>query len=170
MLDIEPPASVPFRGAVVCVQPIGEEANLSRRVIVAMGARLAAAGWLVSIPDLFGCGDSDGESDSPDLATWQTDLTAFADRVDAMSPTPRGLAVWGVRHGCHLAVDLVVRRRTAGDALVLWQPGRPTARIPAGAVANGRGIVTVQGYRYRADLVRDLDALPLAPFVGRPLQ
>lgn len=166
MLDIEPPASLPCRGSVIAVQPLGEESNLSRRVVVAMAGRLAAAGWRVSIPDLYGCGDSDGDSDQPDLATWQSDLSAFAERLESLSTAPGGLVIWGLRHGCHLAVDLWLRRRVAEDTLVLWQPPGPTKIRPRPQrppEPSSHDIVTLHACRFRADLVAQLEALPLAP-------
>src|SRR5690606_29916910 len=85
VMQLEPPAGVAARGRILCVQPLSEEANLSRRVLVAMAAAMARQGWVVSIPDLFGMGDSDGECEDITLATWRADLDRLA-REGATGP------------------------------------------------------------------------------------
>lgn len=144
MLRIEPPDGITPRGRILCIQPFSEEANLSRRVLVAAAAEMALQGWVVSIPDLFGMGDSDGESEDIALATWRADLTRLALREAGVSQPAvdpavgRGhdalpgdasadrLVVWGIRMGCVLTVDLLARSGADGDALVLWQPVMPS--------------------------------------------
>ena len=61
LLWVLPAAGRPVRAALVCVQPFAEEANLSRRVLVAQARRLAARGVAVLVPDVYGTGDSAGE-------------------------------------------------------------------------------------------------------------
>src|SRR5690606_29009355 len=144
-------------------------------------------------PDLFGMGDSDGESEDITLATWRADLDRLA-REGATGPdSPRPdtpLVLWGVRSGCALAVDLLARSEASVDALLLWQPVGASFAAPAKLRRSGAShevstepdastdteerIVVVNGYRYRRSFVDELASLGSEPPSaqdqgGRPL-
>lgn len=193
MMQLEPPAGVVPRGRVLCIQPLSEEANLSRRVLVAMAAEMARQGWIVAIPDLFGMGDSDGDSEDITLATWRADLDRLAGFGASGPGAPRHdtpLVLWGVRSGCALAVDLLARSEGSVDALLLWQPVGASFAVPAKLRMSGAShgqadepdgrldpeerIVVVNGYRYRRSFTDELAALGSDPPAdqdqgGRPL-
>lgn len=118
-LWVEPPDGVESRGAILCVQPFGDEATLARRVLAAQARRLASVGWATLILDLYGTGDSDGETSDATLALWRDDLLR-ACRL-ARERAPGRLLAWGTRMGALLAAQLL-REAAELDALILWQP------------------------------------------------
>lgn len=125
----------PVCGLVVHAHAFGEEMNKSRRMVALQARALAAAGHAVLVPDLSGCGDSEGDFSQATWDGWVEDL-AFAcrwlrQRADAAA-TASGpsasldlaappLAVWGHRAGALLATQVAAR---LGDVahLLLWQP------------------------------------------------
>lgn len=190
VLDVLPDPRTTPRGSVLCVQPFADEANLSRRVLVAQARRLAAQGWRVSIPDLYGTGDSAGEDEEATLDIWRHDLDSVAGWLEE-GASERGIVIWGTRLGCLLASDLLRRRARAADVLVLWQPGQDGASLlgpllrldkaaaltrvggdverrfgaaPAGSeTAADPDILAMAGYRFRRDLIDQLAAMTCAP-------
>jgi exosortase A-associated hydrolase 2 len=193
VLDIAPPTEIARKGAILCIQPFAEEANLSRRVLVAQATRLALEGWTVTIPDLYGTGDSAGSSQDVTLAHWRADLDLLGRRArrEFMGASPRErFIVWGVRLGTALASDFLNRCEQPADGLLLWQPSmngaamlgqamRPGLRAtdkPVSTEAASKGAaqgarsdspldscIPVLGYRYRRALVEDLRLLEVAP-------
>jgi len=113
------PAEREPRGTVLCVQPLGSEQACARRVIAAQGWRLAARGWAVLVPDLYGCGDSAGEPDDVTLDAWRSDLLRCAMLVRQRAQGPNVL--WGVRAGALLGVDVAVALDQLLDAHLYWQ-------------------------------------------------
>lgn len=111
-----PPAPGPCRGAVLFVAPFGDEMNKSRRMAALQARRLAAQGFGVLLPDLGGCGDSDGEMD---WAGWHADLAQAAAWLGERLEGP--LYLLGLRLGGLLALDFA-RRCPAVAGIVLWQP------------------------------------------------
>lgn len=127
LIDFCPPTTTTVVGTVLCIQPFGDEATLSRRVLVAGAIRLAARGWVVRLADLEGTGDSAGDDEDASLSTWRADLDLFARGLRDDWPG-QDVVLWGVRLGCALACDLF-QRSAPNDyaALLLWQPGRSAA-------------------------------------------
>lgn len=124
------------RGTVLCVQPLGDERRCARRVIAAQAWRLAARGWAVLVPDLYGCGDSPGESAEITLSAWRNDLLRCAMLVRQRAPGPSVL--WGVRAGALLGVDVAVALDQLVDAHLFWQApesGRAAADVLAATSA-----------------------------------
>jgi exosortase A-associated hydrolase 2 len=196
VLDISPPRGTTRRGAILCIQPFAEEANLSRRVLVTQATRLALAGWTVTISDLYGTGDSAGLSEDVTLAHWRADLDLLSNRIRqeilGTSPNER-FVVWGVRLGTALASDFLNRGAQPTDGLLLWQPSlngavmlgqamRPGLRgaqkpVDVEAASDGAAqeprsntradpCVSVMGYRYRRALVEDLRLLEVTPLAA----
>lgn len=104
--------------------------------MVALQARaLAAAGHAVLVPDLTGCGDSEGDFAQATWEGWVDDLVLACRwlrqrAADLATPTPPGIAavasappltLWGHRAGALLATRAAVQ---LGDVshLLLWQP------------------------------------------------
>ena len=114
------PAAVPLRGAVLYVQPFAEEMNKSRRMAALQARALAARGYAVLMPDLYGCGDSGGDFADARWETWVADLRHARDRLLAQYGAP--LILWGLRAGCLLLEELNADRAEAPAATVLWQP------------------------------------------------
>lgn len=143
-LWIHPPTGAAVRGAILCVQPFGEEANLARRVLVAQAVRLAARGWTTLIVDLFGTGDSDGATGDVSLASWRADLL-LASRL-ARERAPGAFVLWGIRFGALLAAELAVALDQLASGIVFWQPPANGAQLidplvklsKLGAIARAR--------------------------------
>lgn len=117
------PASGRSRGRVLYVHPFGEEHNKSRRMAAEQARALAAAGFEVLQPDLFGCGDSVGDFGEADWAGWRDDLSACLAWLDARSSGP--LVLWGLRSGALLLSDWLAHATQPVDppaCTVLWQP------------------------------------------------
>jgi exosortase A-associated hydrolase 2 len=106
-------------GAVLYVHPLAEEMNKSRRMAALQARALAASGWFVLQPDLFGCGDSDGDFGDADWQRWLADVDEARDWLRAH--TGYEPVLWGLRAGCLLACATASRASTRAE-LVLWQP------------------------------------------------
>lgn len=119
-LWIVPPSGVARRGAILCVQPFGDEANLARRVLVAQAARFAELGWTTLIIDPFGTGDSDGRTDEARFAIWCADLLR-ASRI-ARERADGPFVLWGTRIGALLAAELGIALDQIASGYVFWQP------------------------------------------------
>lgn len=119
-LMVEPPPDQEVRGSVLIVQGLADEANLARRVLLRQSLRLASAGWTTVNVDLFGCGDSDGDTTDARFSRWQADLLRAAafSRLQA----PGAFVILGVRLGCLLAAELASALDGLVSGLVFWQP------------------------------------------------
>jgi pimeloyl-ACP methyl ester carboxylesterase len=113
------------RGAILCVQPFADEANLSRRVLVAQARRLAVQGWTTLLIDLYGTCDSAGRSDEANLAAWRSDLLRASHLVRARAGGH--FVLWGLRLGALLACDVAIALDQITSAMVFWQPS-PTGK------------------------------------------
>jgi exosortase A-associated hydrolase 2 len=103
----------------VYVQPFAEEMNKSRRMAALQARALADAGWTVLQPDLFGCGDSEGDFGQADWQQWRSDIidaTAWLHVHTGCRPS-----LWGLRAGCLLASE-VARDMEHAPNLLFWQP------------------------------------------------
>jgi exosortase A-associated hydrolase 1/exosortase A-associated hydrolase 2 len=86
--------------------------------MVAKTARaLAADGWLVVQPDLFGCGDSAGEFGDASWEGWIADLRRV---IDTWHDGAGELWLWALRAGALLLPPLLADNGTCN--LLLWQP------------------------------------------------
>ena len=114
------PAQGPVRGKVLHCQALFEEQNKSRRMVALQSRHLAAQGWVVVQPDLYGCGDSDGDFEEARWADWIEDLKCCADDLESRYPGP--LVLWGLRAGCLLLSELTRIHELHPALNVLWQP------------------------------------------------
>lgn len=108
------------RGAVLCVQPLGEERAAARHALAAQAWRLSAGGWAVLMVDLYGTGDSPGEPGEATLERWRGDLlrAAMLARQRHLGPN----VLLGVRDGALLVADIAVALDQLVEAYVFWEP------------------------------------------------
>ncbi len=114
-----PEARADIARSIVYVHPFAEEMNKSRRMAAVQARALASAGWTVLQPDLFGCGDSDGDFGDASWDRWLEDVHAMVAWLRA--GTGAAPALWGLRGGALLAVQAMHSMDPAPD-LLLWQP------------------------------------------------
>ncbi|MCB1679158.1 MAG: hydrolase 1, exosortase A system-associated [Halioglobus sp.] len=143
-----PPDARPASGWVVHVPAFAEEMNKSRAMVSRQARALAARGYAVVVPDLYGTGDSAGELREATWALWQRNVEAVLDWVGEHGAG--GVCLWGLRTGCLLALQVARARHRQVARLVLWQPvlaGRQfltqflRLRMAAG-LSDGRGETT----------------------------
>ena len=107
------------RGTLMVLPAFGDEMNKCRPMVAATAQRLAAAGYAVLVPDLYGTGDSAGAFADASWQGWQQDLEACA----AWSAS-QGRAVdrlLAIRTGCLLVPTLLASLTPVAGAL-FWQP------------------------------------------------
>ena len=161
------PAEREPRGAVLCVQPLGDERRCARHVIAAQAWRLAARGWAVLVPDLYGCGDSPGEPAEVTLGAWRSDLLRCAMLVRQRA---RGANVlWGVRAGALLGTDVAVALDQLIDAHLFWQApdgGRSAAdELAASSGLSARMLDSLGELRMQAPGTAEGGSLPAVAFI-----
>lgn len=153
---------------------------------------LAANGWGVAIPDLFGTGDSTGDFGDARWDIWLQDIEAAAAWLGAQGRRRQGL--WAMRTGALLAAEFLSRKALSGP-LLLWQPvvqGKTfltqflrvalaanliTADGTSGSVDDFRGrlgngeSLEIAGYVLHPDLAAALDTarLDLVPQSAPPI-
>lgn len=112
---------VSSRGAVLYVHPFAEELNRTRRMAAVQARALAAAGYAVLQPDLFGCGDSSGDFADARWSIWMDDLATASEWLLAHCRRP--FYLWGLRLGALLALDFAgsATHGAKPDGLLLWQ-------------------------------------------------
>ena len=123
------------RGAVLCVQPLGNERPIARHALALQAWRLAERGWTVLTVDLFGSGDSPGDPGEATLEEWRADLLRAAMLARQGHSGPNVL--WGVRHGSLLAADVAVALDQLVDAFVFWEAPDSGAEISASSHEGG---------------------------------
>lgn len=113
------PCDPPRRSPVVVIQPFAEEAAKSRRLVALAGRALAREGAPVVVPDLTGCGDSEGDFGDATWTAWLADIAAVLDHTGHHHGERPVLL--GVRLGALLA-RAAVASGAAVDRLLFWQP------------------------------------------------
>jgi pimeloyl-ACP methyl ester carboxylesterase len=114
-------------GVVLCY-PMGEEYIRFHRAYRLLSDRLARAGFPVLRFDLYGCGDSSGESKQGQIGYWCTDVAAAVGEIRRWGDVTKVCLV-GLRLGGSLSM-LVGAERGDIDGMVLWD-----------AVVSGRDYV-----------------------------
>lgn len=115
-----PARSTRLRGNVLCAQAFNEEMNRCRSMVTQQAQAFAAIGFGTLVLDLLGTGDSEGEFVDGRWSLWLDNLAAGMAWLDEQPGGCR--AVWGIRLGALLAVQLHERLARPDLALVLWQP------------------------------------------------
>ncbi len=182
-LSFAPPSGVTVRGALLLVPPFAEEMNKSRRQLALQAQALAASGFHVLLPDLYGTGDSEGDFADARWESWIEDLASAADWL--RSRGSERLTFVGLRLGAVLAAELAQRLPRPPERLILWQPvtvGKQHVdqflrlRVAANVLGTGDGItvrgirdtlaaghsVEVAGYELNAEAVSQIDARDLS--------
>ncbi len=113
------PKDVAPRGGILYLPPYGEEMHKSRRMAANQARRFASEGWEVCQFDLFGCGDSEGDSGDARWELWREDARMMLRRLRESVAGP--VILWGLRLGASLAVDLA-QSEVGIRAVLLWQP------------------------------------------------
>lgn len=121
------PAEGEARGSVLCVQPFEGERAAARHVLAAQAWRLAARGWAVLMIDLQGTGDSPDFAKDAKLDMWRNDLLRAALLARQRAHGPH--ALWGVRGGALLGIDVAAALDQLVDAYVFWQPPEDGATL-----------------------------------------
>lgn len=174
------------RGRVLFIHALAEEMNKSRRMAALQSRALAAAGFAVLQIDLLGCGDSSGDFGDASWSAWLDDLLAASTWLRAHGPAATPLWLWGHRHGCLLASELLARLDEPAG-LLFWQPPAAGKNLLqqflrlklAGQMAEGAGgsgamgelkqalaageTVDIAGYRLAPALAAGLEAAQLTP-------
>jgi exosortase A-associated hydrolase 2 len=112
----------PPRGLVVHAQAFGEEMNKSRRMVSLQARAFAATGFAVLLPDLLGCGDSDGDFADATWEAWIDDVAGATAWLQRRHPQAADTTwLWGLRAGCLLAAA-AVPQLPQPVRLLAWQP------------------------------------------------
>lgn len=115
-----PPApNAPDCGDLIFVPPFAEELNRSRHMVSRTARTLAATGWGVLVPDLFGTGDSAGDFANARWHIWQQDILTARAWLQHQGRPPSG--VWAMRTGALLVGDLMAAGHQWAP-VVFWQP------------------------------------------------
>jgi exosortase A-associated hydrolase 1/exosortase A-associated hydrolase 2 len=183
-----PEPSVEFRGWVVHAPAFAEEMNKSRPMVNHQARNLAAQGFCVVVPDLFGTGDSSGEFGDASWQRWRQDLTSVIGWV--VGQGGHDVCLWGLRLGCLLALDVARANVDQVSRLILWQPvvagkgfmtqflrlrmaanlGDSSAHSPTTlrAQAEQGASIEVAGYLLSPQLVREVDSVDAVAFLPPP--
>ncbi|MET0791818.1 MAG: alpha/beta hydrolase [Polyangiaceae bacterium] len=115
-----PSPSVPVRGAALLCAPWGPEYFISHRVIRRIATRLSESGYHALRFDYFGTGDSAGEREDGDLASWYADASLAVDELRDMSGFESVTSI-GIRLGAVIGWRLAQRRDDVSSVL-MWDP------------------------------------------------
>lgn len=113
-----PHAGATLRGTLLWLPPFAEEANCTRRHIVAAAHECQQQGYASLLIDPFGTGESEGDLKDASWDIWRSNAIEAAGWLRARSDAPLWLA--GVRAGALLAASVAADIRPAG--MVCWQP------------------------------------------------
>jgi alpha/beta superfamily hydrolase len=115
-----PASTVPARGAAVLCPPWGPEYLVSHRILRRLAVRLTESGYHVLRFDYYGTGDSAGEREDGDLASWCDDASAAVEELRDMSGAAT-VTAFGIRLGAVVGWRLA-RSRPDVDTVLMWDP------------------------------------------------
>jgi len=127
-----PPAGdISLNQAFIYLHPFAEEMNKSRRMAALQAKAFAAMGLGVLQIDLYGCGDSAGDSGEATWELWKSDIAHASQWL--MQKGFESIHFWGLRLGALLALDYAASEKAGvGPAkFILWQP-----------IVNGKSFLT----------------------------
>ena len=173
----------PSRGALLYLPPFAEEMNRCRSHVAAQARAMASAGHVVWLLDPYGCGESEGEIIDANWEIWVEDAIAALARLAGKSG--HRPALWSIRLGALLAVEVASREPEAVGDLLLWQPVADgklfltqylRLRVASQMVNDGKPettgdlrqrlaegeIIEVAGYPLTGDLAADIESRRLA--------
>lgn len=163
--------------AILCVPPLAEELNCSRRHIALQCEQLCEAGFDSYIMDYYGTGDSEGEFSEASLEIWQQDIDAAYCWVKQQGY--KRIVLWGVRFGAILIARYLSDKPADGSlrSLLFWQPVEQGQQIIRAmtrlkSLQLGKGAVNetdnpyldVAGYRYNNQFIADIESLTLSDY------
>jgi len=139
---------------VIVVPPFAEEANKSRKMLADFGRQAATYNIRVSLIDLFGTGDSEGDFCAASWAIWQQNIKDLYQELKRQDPDV-DIQFVGLRTGALLALDYCMQQSQAVNtpqSLMLWQP-----------VLNGQQFITqFMRLRLAADMMNTQAKLTMA--------
>jgi amino acid adenylation domain-containing protein len=109
------------RACWVLCNPFGQESVRSHRVYRILADRLARSGFHVLRFDYFGTGDSAGEDEDGNLATWIEDVLRADEEIARRAGVAR-VSWFGLRLGASLATLAAAAAARRPAHLVLWNP------------------------------------------------
>ena len=139
---LAPQAGPPRDCGVVLCPPLGREYIRSHRTYRQLAYRLCDVGFHVLRFDLYGCGDSSGDTEQGGISQWLDDISIATTEMRRRCDLPR-VCLAGLRFGGTLALLAGVEKRDI-ESLVLWNP-----------VVNGRAHIEELLSRHR-ELLPDL--------------
>lgn len=111
------PVKQPIKSCILYVPPFGDEMHKSRHMVTLQAHELAKNGHFVLILDLFGCGDSYGDSLNMTWATWGKSILFASDWLITKFNVP--VNYLALRSGALLLSDLSIPKE---NKVILWQP------------------------------------------------
>jgi uncharacterized protein len=159
------PRSGGKRSAVLCY-PWGSEYIHAHRAFKQLAVRLSSAGVNTLRFDFFGTGDSGGEMEDADLATWEADIELAIEELRSIVDSTR-VSLIGLRLGATLAARVAALHPREVDSLVLWDPvlsgSDYLASLGAASAPSSDGSLEVDGFRLTARMQRELRTIALTP-------
>ena len=151
-------------------------------MLALLGQRLASAGMLYILPDLYGTGDSEGDFEQATWEQWTSNVCTVADSLtehgiaglDVVAlrsgaflipglersayPDPRRVVFWNpVQRGSKM-IDQLLRSKVIKDSAIKDRGSVATVR----AEIRRAGEMEIAGYRITDDLVSSVDRLDLS--------
>jgi len=120
VLLFEANSDVAFKGLVLHLPAFGEEMNKSRAMVVSQARAMANQGFTVLVPDYFGTGDSSGDFSAASWTIWLEDMRYCLDWLQQQ--TVGSVALWGLRLGALMAIELAAIPTISVFQLILWNP------------------------------------------------
>lgn len=168
---------------MVLCHPMGEEYTRFHRALRRLSDRLAAAGFPVLRFDLYGCGDSSGESEQGRLDRWCADVATAAGEMRQRARV-KEICLIGLRLGGSLSIIAGAEQGDV-DGMVLWDPvvsGRDyleelnalhqrmllCAHVKPSRDQPGQASQEILGFPLTDSLCSDLEALDLLAVQQRP--
>jgi alpha-beta hydrolase superfamily lysophospholipase len=171
------PADGQSAGGVLILAPVGYEFMTTHRTLRVLAEQLACAGWTAFRIDYDGTGDSAGDQwDVDRVAAWRASAALGAAELRNLGHEE--VRVVGMRLGATLAC--LEAERIDAARVVAWAPvvsGRRYVRelrmlglaVEASSLCpEPDGAITVGGFVFSADTLRDLGAIDLAQLDTRP--
>jgi exosortase A-associated hydrolase 2 len=113
-----PRSDFPRDCGVVFCHPMGEEYIRFHRIFRQLAFRLSNIGFPVLRFDLYGCGDSSGDSQQGQIRQWLTDISTAVDEMRRRAGVTR-ICLIGLRLGGTLSMMAAVAQGDI-DGIVLW--------------------------------------------------
>ena len=145
-LTLQMSSDIPAQAHIVYIPPFGEEMNRCRSLVSEQARFFAANGFICTLLDFVGTGDSEGELSRVSLFDWHENIRLTLQVLQDESDLP--IIFWGMRLGGLIALDYIAQSAAPVKEIILWQP-----------VTGGKLYVNqVLRQRVASLMVRDLPA------------